>query len=71
MNTPPDHPTLLRVPTWYGGPPDEFELPLPADQYEAALSAGRGFWQVLVRDTGERVYHGIGPVEVVVSRAPF
>ena len=68
---PCDHPTLLRVPTWYCNEPDEHVLPLPADAYEAALSAERGWWQVVVRATGERVYHGIGPVEIVVSAAPF
>ena len=50
---------------------DEHILPLPADAYECAMSAERGWWQVIARETGERVYHGIGPVEVVVSPAPF
>lgn len=66
-----NHPTLLRVPTWYGGPPDEHILPLPADAYETGMSAERGWWQVIARESGERVYHGIGPVQVVTSRAPF
>ena len=50
------HPTLLRIPTWYGGLPDEHILPLPADAYECALSAERGWWQVIAKETGERVY---------------
>ena len=66
-----NHPTLLRIPTWYGGLPDEHILPLPADAYECAMSVERGWWQVIARETGERVYHGIGPVEVVVFPAPF
>ena len=50
---------------------DEHILPLPADSYECAMSAERGWWQVIAKETGERVYHGIGPVDVVVSPAPF
>jgi hypothetical protein len=69
MNNPPDHPTLLLVPPWYGGPPDETKLPLPAAAYEIRHQGDRS--TVTVIATGEVVFNGIGPAEVVVSRAPF
>ncbi|CAN7190229.1 hypothetical protein [Acidovorax sp. LjRoot117] len=78
MTQPADHPTLLRTPTWYGGPPDEKKLPLPAAEYdvehfqlqrEGRTDDPRTI--VTVRATGDIVYQGIGPAEVLVSRAPF
>ncbi len=69
MNTPSDHPTLLLYPTWYGGPPDEIVLPLPATAYEVTHQGDRS--TVIATATNKVVYHGIGPAEVIVSRAPF
>ena len=64
------YPTLLRTPTWYGGPPDELVLPLEAAAYVVEqVEADR--WTVTVKHTGEVLYRGIGPVEVVESPAPF
>lgn len=68
MNDPPDHPTLLLIPTWYGGPPDEIVLPLPATSYAVRHQGDRSL--VLQLATGELIYRGIGPAEVVVSGAP-
>lgn len=64
------YPTLLRYPTWYGGTPDEMVLPLEPTAYSVEQT-GPDRWKVAVRHTGEVLYHGIGPVDVVVSPAPF
>lgn len=70
MKAPADHPTLLRMPTWYGGMPDEIVLPLDVAAYRVdQVEPDR--WTVSVQDTGEVIYRGIGPVEVVESPAPF
>lgn len=78
MTQPTDHPTLLRTPTWYAGPPDETKLPLPAAEYEVQhflfqreSGADDPRTTVTVRATRDVVYQGIGPAEVVVSPAPF
>ncbi len=64
------HPTLLRIPAWYSElAHDEVALPLPPDAY--AVAQVDGCWRVTVCGTSELIYAGNGPVEVVVSRAPF
>lgn len=64
------YPTLLRYPAWYGGMPDEMVLPLEAAAYRVEqVESDR--WTVTVKHTGEVLYRGIGPVEVVESPAPF
>lgn len=64
-----EHPTLLRVP---GPPPTMIEERVLALRPEAYLVAQRGaWWVVTVVATGEEVYRGPGPVEVLRSRAPF
>lgn len=68
-NKPSDHPTLLRMPPWLGIV-EERILPLPADAYRVD-QVGRDWFAVVEVPTGARVYSGLGPVEVVVSRAPF
>lgn len=68
MNDPPDHQTLLLVPTWYGGPPVEIVLPLPATSYAVHQQGDRSM--VVLLATGELIYRGFGPAEVVVSRVP-
>ncbi|WP_322470307.1 hypothetical protein SOM08_06275 [Hydrogenophaga sp. SNF1] len=64
-----EHPTLMRVP---GPPPVMFEeriLPLAPEAYQVSQA---GAWCVVtVMATGEEVYRGPGPVEVLRSRAPF
>lgn len=69
MNTPPAHPTLLRIPAWYGGPPDEILLPLACAAYEVENAGDRA--SVWIAGTNEWVYRGIGPVEITTSPAPF
>ena len=64
------YPTLLRYPTWYGGMPDEMVLPLEPTAYRVDQIDGDR-WTVTVKHTGEVLYRGIGPVEVVESQAPF
>ncbi len=62
--------TLLRYPTWYGGMPDEMVLPLEPTAYLVEQVEGDR-WKVSVKHTGEVLYRGIGPVEVIESPAPF
>lgn len=64
------YPTLLRYPTWYGGMPDEMVLPLEPTAYRVDQVEGDR-WTVTVKRTGEVLYRGIGPVEVMESPAPF
>lgn len=64
------YPTLLRMPTWYGGMPDEMVLPLEPTAYLVEQVAPDR-WTVTVKHTGEKLYRGIGPVEVIESPAPF
>ncbi len=65
-----DHPTLLRIPAWYSGlAHDEVVLPLLLNDYVVRQEGS--LWRVTVRETGDFVYLGSGPVEVVRSRAPF
>ena len=60
-------PTLLRMPSWLGpGVHEESELPLEPGDYK--VTPGER-WTVTALKTGETVYSGIGPVEVVRSRA--
>ena len=64
------YPTILRYPTWYGGMPDEMVLSLEPTAYAVERLDGDR-WRVTVRHTGEQLYQGIGPVEVLASPAPF
>eukprot|EP01037_Dinobryon_pediforme_P008729 gene8730-8820_t len=50
--------------------PDELVLPLEAAAYRVEqVEPDR--WTVTVKHTGEVLYRGIGPVEVIESPAPF
>ena len=63
------HPTLLRMPPWLGI--DEYAvLPgAPADYEIVQLRPG---WLTVVRKAdGQRIYTGVGPVELMRSPAPF
>jgi len=62
------HPVLLRYPSAEGIPAEQV-MPLPEWQY-VVWQIGP-IWHVTVRTTGELVYCGPGPVEVVGSPAPF
>jgi hypothetical protein len=64
-----EHPTLLRVP---GPPPmmvEERILSLAPEAYQVSQTGA--WWVVTVVATGDEVYRGPGPVEVLRSRAPF
>lgn len=68
-NTPEGHPTLLMFPPWFGVR-EELVLPLPADAYEIK-ERQREWFEVRERATDRLIYSGLGPVSVIVSRAPF
>ena len=65
-----EHPTLLRKP---GPPPTMLEeryLEHPPEAYEVSRPTP-DVWVVHLASTGEEIYRGPGPVEVLRSRAPF
>ncbi len=64
-----DTPAILRTPTWYGGRPDETPLEFAVEDYEVEEQGGRAIVRVMT--TGQVVYNGIGPVEVVGQDVPF
>ena len=55
--------SLLRMPSWLG-PGVQEERDLPLDPGEYAITPGPR-WTVSALKTGETVYSGIGPVEVL------
>jgi hypothetical protein len=58
------------MPSWLGlGIHEERELPLPPGAYK--VTPGDDRWTVSCLKTGETVYSGIGPVEVIRSPAPY
>lgn len=64
-----DAPTLLRMPSWLGlGVHEERELQLPPVDYKVTPGDR---WTVTLLKTGETIYSGVGPVEVLRSPAPF
>lgn len=64
------HPALLRMPTWYSKTAfEEMPLNLPQDAY--AITAIGDRVRVTERASGQLVYAGIGPVEIIDSPAPF
>lgn len=61
--------TLLRTPSWLGqGVHEEYELPLQPGDYK--VTPGER-WTVTSLKTGETVYAGIGPVEILRSTIPL
>ena len=70
MNQEP-YPTLLCTPPWHtnGMLPRETELPLESGAY--AVTQDGATWRVTVKHSGEVIYSGDGPVELVESPAPF
>ncbi|MBD9406251.1 hypothetical protein IB236_12960 [Acidovorax sp. ACV02] len=69
MNATDEHPTLLRMPPWLGFP-EERKLPLAPDAY-ALKEVRPDWWEVRAACSGELIYSGLGPVEIVRSPAPF
>ena len=64
------NPVLLRSPSWDGwAMAEETEMVLLAHADEVTFD-GR-LWRVTVRETGEWIYAGDGPVEVTDSPSPF
>lgn len=63
-------PAILKTPTWYGGPDDETALPLEPGHYAVQqlpdeTNPANHRTIVSVKATGEIVYNGIGPADVV------
>lgn len=69
MNSNYEHPTLLRMPAWFGFP-EERALPLAPDAY-ALKEVSPDWWEVRASGSGELIYSGLGPVQVGRSNAPF
>lgn len=64
------HPTILRMPTWYSKTAfEEMVLDLTPDDYVIVTAGDRV--SVNERASGQLVYAGIGPVEIIKSSAPF
>jgi hypothetical protein len=55
-------PSLLRMPSWLGAGADE-ERVLPFEPGDYIVTPGDR-WTVTLLRTGEKVYCGIGPVEI-------
>jgi len=59
--------TILRMPSWLGNQAHEDrELPLAPGDYKVTPGDR---WTVVCLKTGDSVYNGIGPVEIVRERA--
>lgn len=56
-------PAILKTPTWYGGPPDETALTMEPQHYAVQHVGDRTIVAVIA--SGEVIYDGIGPAEVV------
>ncbi len=71
MTAPWDYPTLLCTPAgkMKGVFPRETVLPLEPQAY--AIQQQGETWRVTVKRTGEVLYAGPGPVQLVASPAPF
>ena len=61
-----ESPTILRMPTWLGhNVTQDHHLPCAVDDYKVAPGAGAEPWTVTLLKTGEIVYSGLGPVEIL------
>ena len=71
IDSPWSYPTLMCTPLGRAGSvfPTETVLPLEAQAY--AVTQEGEVWRVTVKHTGEVLYAGPGPVELVESPAPF
>jgi len=70
MSTPHDHPTLLRTPGAPGRMPSEISLDFWPSVYNVE-QIGPDEWTVTMGRSGHVIYRGPGPVEFLVSPAPF
>jgi hypothetical protein len=62
--------TILRAPVWYDDAVrDDHPLPLLPGDYKVTPGAGNERWTVANLKTGETVYNGTGPVEILRERA--
>ena len=58
--------TILRMPTWLGrGVTQDHNLPHALGDYQVIPGVGAERWTVTLLKTGETVYSGLGPVEVL------
>lgn len=71
IDAPWNYPTLMRTPPGGAGGVflTETVLPLEAEAY--VVMQGGDIWLVTVKHSGEVLYAGPGPVELVESPAPF
>ncbi|WP_133066327.1 hypothetical protein [Acidovorax kalamii] len=71
IDAPWSYPTLMCTPPGRAGGvfPTETVLPLEAGAY--VVTQEGEIWRVMVKHTGEVLYAGPGPVELVESPAPF
>jgi hypothetical protein len=71
IDAPWNYPTLMCTPAGRAGGvfPTETVLPLEAEAY--AVTQDGEIWRVMVKHSGEVLYAGPGPVELVESPAPF
>lgn len=71
IDSPWNYPTLMCTPPGEAGGvfPKETVLPLEAEAY--AVTQQGEIWRVTVKHSGEVLYSGPGPVELVESPAPF
>ncbi|GDY36330.1 MULTISPECIES: hypothetical protein [unclassified Acidovorax] len=71
INAPWSYPTLMCTPPGRAGGafPTETVLPLEAEAY--AVTQEGEIWRVMVKHSGEVLYSGQGPVDLVESPAPF
>lgn len=65
-----EHPTLLRRPN-PGAIPSIVEEILPGNAWDYTVVQLGDAWSVKHLPSGKEVYAGLGPVEVLRSRAPF
>jgi hypothetical protein len=71
INAPWNYPTLMCTPPGIAGGvfPTETVLPLEAQAY--VVTQEGEVWRVMVKHSGEVLYSGQGPVDLVESPAPF
>lgn len=62
----PAQTTILRMPVWYDGAVrDDHPLPLSLGDYKVTPGAAGEHWTVTNLKTGEVIYNGIRPVELL------
>jgi len=63
--------TVMRFASWLGNDVrEERVLPYPPGDYEVEAGLADQRWTVTLIKTGEMVYNGIGPVELVADPDP-